>query len=68
MGRYTTRLFARPSHFYGLVHTLDVRATFDSYVLSDTSEAADLAAMTANFHAVAEDFCRVLRPLHPSDA
>lgn len=40
----------------GAARTMDVGATFNSYVMSPTPEDADLEAMAADFLATAEDF------------
>lgn len=56
MSRHTTRLYASPSLLSGMARTMDIGATFDSYVLSETPGEADLDALTADFLAAAEDF------------
>lgn len=58
MGRYTTRLYARPSYLSGAARTLDIGGTFDSYVMSRTPQEADLAALASDFMATADDFRR----------
>jgi hypothetical protein len=40
----------------GAARTMDVGATFNSYVQSATPEQADLEALAADFLATAEDF------------
>lgn len=61
MSTYTTRLFAVPSMLSGFARTMDVGATFDSYVESPSPEAADLEALRSDFLATAEDFTAAAR-------
>jgi hypothetical protein len=48
-------LFARPRGVFGVGRFLDFGATFDSYNASKSEEAADAAAVFADWRAVGDD-------------
>lgn len=56
----TTFLFASPSLLSGVARLLDLGARFDSYNGSETSEAADAAALYSDFRMVGQDLQEVM--------
>ena len=57
----TTFLFASPSLLSGVARLLDLGARFDSYNGSETSEAADAAALYSDFRMVGQDLQEVMK-------
>lgn len=55
VGSYSSILFAHPSLLSGAARTFDLGGTFNGFNISRDGDAADAAALQADWRAVGED-------------